>query len=286
MSAIFALQMKLILQIFFTLAVFSFLYRDNPIYRFAEHAFVGVAAGYAVVVSFHTVLMPNLIRPLRDEGISGLMHGQVHTGPLLLVIPAVLGFMTFFKFFPSRAWVARWPMAVVIGYYSGAAIIGSAQGDLIPQIQANLIPMVKPGALGRLLVDLGLSHGASGAVASAGGFATILFDLLDVLYNPILIVGTTCCLVYFFFSKEHRGVTGSVAAVGIWFLMVSFGASYGSTVMTRVSLFLERAYFLMREVTLLPDGSELANWKVTAVVFVLVVLFLIAYRVKVGPEKV
>jgi len=266
-TGLYALTFKLILQIFFTLAVFSFLYRDTPIYRFAEHAFVGVAAGYAVVVQFHTVFLPNLVRPLRDEGISGLMHHQVHTAALLLVVPGILGFMIFFKFYDKYAWIARWPMAVVIGYYSGAAIVGSAQGDLIPQVQANILPFVKAGALGRFTADPGL------------------FTLLDVLYNPILIVGTFCCLVYFFFSKEHRGVTGGTATIGIWFLMVSFGASYGSTVMTRVSLFLERAYFLMQEHTLLPGGGDLANWKITAVVLALVLMFLVVFRVRSGPEE-
>jgi hypothetical protein len=266
MTGLLALQMKLILQVFFTLAVFSFLYRDSPIYRFAEHAFVGVATGYAVVVQFHTVLMPNLVRPLRDEGIRGLMHGKVNTTALLLVIPGALGIMIFFKFFSDYGWIARWPMAVVIGYYSGAAIVGSASGDLVPQVQANVIPMVKAGAWGRLLAEPGL------------------FTLLDVLYNPILIVGTLCCLVYFFFSKEHKGATGSAATLGIWFLMVSFGASYGSTVMTRVSLFLERAYFLLKETTPLPGGGELANWKVTAVILALVLAFLVVHRIKAGPE--
>ena len=27
-----------------TLAIFSFLYKDNPVYKFAEHLYVGVAA--------------------------------------------------------------------------------------------------------------------------------------------------------------------------------------------------------------------------------------------------
>jgi len=85
-TGVYALGFKLILQIFFTLAVFSFLYRDSPIYRFAEHVFVGVATGYAVVVQFHTVFMPNLVRPLRDEmeleftsGTLGVMHTPGHT---------------------------------------------------------------------------------------------------------------------------------------------------------------------------------------------------------------
>jgi len=32
-----------------TLAIFSFLYKENPIYRFAEHLLVGVSAGYYLV---------------------------------------------------------------------------------------------------------------------------------------------------------------------------------------------------------------------------------------------
>ena len=38
------------LMAFFTLAIFSFLYRDNPIYRFAEHLFAGLSAGYYVAL--------------------------------------------------------------------------------------------------------------------------------------------------------------------------------------------------------------------------------------------
>src|SRR5262245_34495686 len=37
---------------FFTLAIFSFLYRDNPFYKIAESVLVGVSAGYWIVVAF------------------------------------------------------------------------------------------------------------------------------------------------------------------------------------------------------------------------------------------
>ena len=30
---------------FLTLAIFSFLYKDNPFYKIAEHIFVGISAG-------------------------------------------------------------------------------------------------------------------------------------------------------------------------------------------------------------------------------------------------
>jgi len=57
-------------------------------------------------------------------------------------------------------------------------------------------------------------------------------------------VGVLCALIYFFFSKEHKGAMGSAARVGIWTLMVGFGAGFGLTVMGRVSLLIDRVIFL------------------------------------------
>jgi hypothetical protein len=51
-------------------------------------------------------------------------------------------------------------------------------------------------------------------------------------------------LIFFFFSKEHKGAP-EVLRVSIYFLMVSFGASYGYTVMARVSLLIGRVMFLL-----------------------------------------
>ncbi len=41
---------------FLTLCIFSFLYRDNPFYRFAEHLIVGISAGYWIAILYHTSL--------------------------------------------------------------------------------------------------------------------------------------------------------------------------------------------------------------------------------------
>ncbi|MCK4657825.1 MAG: hypothetical protein KAT85_12355, partial [candidate division Zixibacteria bacterium] len=45
---------------------------------------------------------------------------------------------------------------------------------------------------------------------------------------------------YFFFSKEHKGAFGGAAKIGIFILMIGFGASFGYTVMARISLFVQR----------------------------------------------
>ena len=46
---------------FFTLAIFSFLWGDNPFYKIAESVLVGVSAAYWMVVAFWDVIVPNLI---------------------------------------------------------------------------------------------------------------------------------------------------------------------------------------------------------------------------------
>ena len=56
----------------------------------------------------------------------------------------------------------------------------------------------------------------------------------------VLLVGTISALIYFFFSKKHEGLVGKIGKLGIYFLMVSFGASFGFTVIGRISLLIGR----------------------------------------------
>ena len=46
--------------VFLTLSIFSYLYDDNPFYKAAEHLFIGISAGYGVVIAFWQQVRPNL----------------------------------------------------------------------------------------------------------------------------------------------------------------------------------------------------------------------------------
>jgi hypothetical protein len=185
-----------------TLCIFSFLYRDNPFYKFAEHLFVGISAGYWATLEWHNVFLPNLWEPLTQEG------------RLLLLVPFAFGILLFSRFTKKFSWLSRWSMALIIGIYAGIAIVGYGSGDLILQIRANLLP---------LWTD----------------------NWLTSFNNILLTLGVITGLIYFFFSKEHKGTLGGAAKIGIWFLMISFGASFGYTVMSRMSLLIGRIYFLL-----------------------------------------
>jgi len=214
-----------------TLAIMSYLYKDNPVYKTAEYLFVGVASGYFLSIYYNNVMVPNLFEPV-GAGVGGLFTGKF-TWDLWRVGALILGMMLFTRLIPRFSWTSRWPMGLLVGAYSGLAIIGFAQGDFMSQIQDSLIPLVEPGT--------------AGAFAAAHGFTARLIAALDLLANGVLLLGLLSTLYYFFFSQEHIGFSGRVAKVGIWFLMISFGASYGFTVMARVSLALDRLRFLLSD---------------------------------------
>ena len=64
------------------------------------------------------------------------------------------------------------------------------------------------------------------------------------------------CLVYFFFSVEHKGAVGKTARVGIWYLMITFGAAFGFTVMGRIALLAARVEFLFDDWMWLIDPMQ------------------------------
>ncbi|MCX6645208.1 MAG: hypothetical protein NTY09_02445, partial [bacterium] len=73
----------------------------------------------------------------------------------------------------------------------------------------------------------------------------------DTISLWIIFVGVLSVLFYFYFSIEHKGIVGKLGTVGIWFIMISFGASFGYTVMARISLLIGRVQFLVYK---LPDA--------------------------------
>ena len=69
----------------------------------------------------------------------------------------------------------------------------------------------------------------------------------DTIGSLIIVIGVVTGLIYFFFSKEHKGLFGKSAKVGVWFLMITFGAHFGYTVMSRMSLLIGRMDFLLND---------------------------------------
>jgi len=222
---------------FFTLAIFSFLYKDNPFYKIAESVVVGVSAAYWMVVGFWDVIIPNLIGKLHPPAVTSWalpgLSGDDLNAHYWYIVPLVLGIMLVWRLAPKGNWIARWPLAFIIGTTAGIRLVGFIQADFLSQIRNTIVPIVV-----------------------ATDTATPSFDFWGSLQNVIIIVGVLCCLVYFFFSIEHKGMVGRVARVGIWFLMITFGAGFGYTVMGRIALLAIRIEFLFDDWLWLIDPTE------------------------------
>jgi hypothetical protein len=204
--------------VFLTLATFSFLYKDNPFYKIAEHIVVGVSAGYFVIILWHNGLVPNLFQRLADGDFYLLW---LNSDEWWYIIPGILGVLMWTRFSKNYQWVSRWPMAMYIGISVGVAI----PLEMANRVNKQLYAMMDK-------IDFTNFFGDAANL--------YVLDPFSGLSEVIVIVGSISALVYFFFSKAHTGVFGRVATFGIWILMIGFGASFGFTVMARISLFINR----------------------------------------------
>lgn len=203
---------------FLTLCVFSFLFGDNPFYKFAEHLYVGVSAGYYMCLGAWQNIKPEIIDPLmRQEWIA--------------IIPLALGIMLLFQLYPKYAWIARWPLCFLVGLYAGLNIVYTLQAQILEQVYASINPLWGNP------------------------------DWTTAFVNWILLIGLFTGLIYFYFSVPHEGVFfGGAARIGIWILMIALGASFGYTVMARVSLLIGRVQFFSDEFWPMVNWLQTHGW--------------------------
>ena len=191
-----------------TFMIFSFLYKDNPVYKVGEAVFLGVSLGYGWCLYYWNDIFPQAIAPLfyPDAG-----EGR----NFLVIIPIVLGIFILLRVVPKLAWLSRYSFALYIGGFSGIAVPTEIAGRFLPQVVSTMNP-IGP-------------------------------DLSSAITQVILLVGVFCTIVFFFFSLEHKGAVGTIGRVGVVFIMIAFGAGFGYTVMARVSLLIGRFQFLLRD---------------------------------------
>jgi hypothetical protein len=205
---------------FFTIGIFSFLYKDNAYYKLSEAIFVGVSAGYWFVSLYWQKIHSNLVVRLGEAYETTFVNNGGWDDDWMMLIGGILGLLMLMRLIPKIGWISRWPMAVVVGATAGLYFINYFVSNGIIQLAATAGPLQRFDAAGNL-------------------------DWWATISQFLLVFGTLAGLIYFYFSKEHKGVFGGVAKVGIWTLMLTFGASFGYTVMSRMSLLIGRMDYLV-----------------------------------------
>ena len=191
------------LLVLMTLCILSYLYGDNPFYKIAEHIFVGVSAGYIFALTWWDQIWPNLFGRLFPAYVdAGFEFSPSY------IIPLILGIFMLFRLIPSLSWLARFPIAYIVGMAAGLKVYVYINSNILMQIQNSAIDFSKSGG--------------------------------EIFNHILVLLGVISALVYFFFSKEHKGTVGVISKIGIYFLMIKFGASFGFAVMGRISLLIGR----------------------------------------------
>ncbi len=163
---------------FLTLSILSFLYKDNPFYKFAEHLFVGVSAAYWMSIGFWTTLIPNLIGRIHPPLVKPFLPQVADAEPVYwYIIPALLGIILLLRLSSKVGWISRWSLAFIVGTTAGLNFVRYLRSDFLGQIYNTINPLV---------------------VRTAGSFNSI-----ESISAVVTFLGVFCGIVYFYFSSRH-----------------------------------------------------------------------------------
>ncbi len=218
-----------------TLGIYSVLYRENKIYRFLEHLFLGLAAGLSLTLLWTQTLHDMWWSPMIGQGADKPgTYGQNGEWAWVLVVP--LAAMAYTIFSKKHNWMSRIPLGILIGISAGQTILFWF-GQYGPQVEASIRPMI-PTTWSRLTVP----SRAPDLPADPNLY------LSQAINNVIFVLTLLCVLSYFIFCTEFKSkLLVRMAYSGRLLLMVGFGAIFGTTIMTRFAFLIDRMYFVWIE---------------------------------------
>ncbi len=109
------------------LCLYSFLYKENPVFRFAEHLYIGIGAGHAIAVQWNN---------LKNTAFLPLMRGN-----MMMIIPIIIGALLYTRFSKKYVHISRLCLALPVGLGIGLALRGLPAAQILSQIRATLVPL-------------------------------------------------------------------------------------------------------------------------------------------------
>jgi hypothetical protein len=104
----------------FTIWIYSIAFRDNPFFKFAEHTFVGAAAGHSLVYGVDNILRYG--------------WNPLTAGNMMYAVAFILGIILFMRYHKTYFWLSRIPMAVLVGIGIGLTLRTTVTSEFIAQI--------------------------------------------------------------------------------------------------------------------------------------------------------
>lgn len=192
-----------------TLFVFSYAWGDNPFFRLATHIFVGVAAGYATVITVYNVILPQLIMPLLSGNRSEMILAVIYLIPSALLLT---------KISPHLSKYGNPTMAILVGIGAAAALGGAATGTISPQISASI----------RIFDN---SNIANAGIILIGTLATLIYFQFGVPKKT-------------WKSLPLASVIQGISWVGQVFIAITFSALFAGVYFAALTALIERITYI------------------------------------------
>ncbi len=150
------------LAVFLTLSVFSFLYKDNPLYKFAERLWVGIATGYWTMLLYHQGFHDKVIIPIVER------HQWYY------LIPVAMGIMMWFRLSPKLGWLSRYALGFYVGISTGIFIPLAFKTAIFLQVEGTIRPVS------------GLAQGINFSIALIGVICALTYFFFSKPHKGLL----------------------------------------------------------------------------------------------------
>lgn len=116
-----------------TLAAASYLWKENPAFRYAEHIFIGVAAGHALVMG---------VQSIRNLALNVLVSDKADSvAKMLALVSIAMGLLMYARFIKDAKPLTALPVGVLLGTGAGLSLGGTIVSQSVAQIRATIVPL-------------------------------------------------------------------------------------------------------------------------------------------------
>lgn len=211
-----------------TVMILSYLLGDNIFFRFAAHLFIGITAGYILLLIIYEIMLPFLIFPLANGSWIEWLWFSI---PLVLILLLIVSQIKKFT------WIGSLPLAYLAGLAAAVAIGGAVFGTLIPQSLA----IIEPFDPDNLYPNSGQSW-------------------LNILDAAVMLVGTVGTLSYFYFGRKLKPKTDLdltkrplifevLSKIGQVFIGITLGAVFAGVFSSALLALIDRILFMGQFIT-------------------------------------
>lgn len=118
---------------FVNLAIWSYLLKDNPLYKVVEHLFIGISAGHALVMGWGSV-KSLAWKPAFDASSTGDQR-------LLAALSLAMGLLLYARFFKQYRVIGALPIGILLGTGAGLSLGSTVISQGIAQVRATILPL-------------------------------------------------------------------------------------------------------------------------------------------------